>query len=425
MTAKPPLQVGDIAIGKFAAATTVKSSQRELGSKLVGTLLEPHPLLVLAVDPQKQTATVMLLGSDREGNSLTATGFTPQEQKLAKLDKPSVFKPHSLSVMPLDHLDAKGGRVTEATLGRIHTHLERAIRDKTLTMTHLARDGEIATYDFVRGKVGQVILESPTKTASALKTAHVAETALHTEAVVQKGAGLAELGRDVVALAKKEVTHVAGGPVGDAWAVGDASMALVGLIDKHTGHALTEGPLGKAVAYVGEHSGAFHAVYALDQMTEPYRDRFHHTVDPYIDRASALAEAVANKTGLTAAAHHVDHLASRAEDWTAQQLDKVQQLYHDTLHSAGLNVPPLSRDEAKALAHELGQVKPGEALAVDRTGSLTLVPAGAAVPQHGTLLLDAHAFKEQAGLTGPGHGQAAPAPPAPAAHTAHVGELSR
>jgi hypothetical protein len=163
------LKAGDIALGRFAAAQFVDTHHRETGTKIVGKVLPAHPLLVLDVDKHKREATVMLLGTEKEGNGVSQLGFNKKEQELAKLERQTVFKPHSLSVMPLEKLyPNQGGHVSEETMARVTKELSRTIQDKTVTVTHLGRDGAVSMYDMARQRPGRVIMEAPPRGTATL-----------------------------------------------------------------------------------------------------------------------------------------------------------------------------------------------------------------------------------------------------------------
>jgi hypothetical protein len=446
------LKTGDIALGRFAAAQFVDSKHREIGTRIVGAVLPAHPLLVLDVDKQKREATVMLLGTEKDGNAATQLGFTKKEQELAKLERQTVFKPHNLSVMPLDKLyPNQGGHVSEDTLARVHKELARTIQDKTVTVTHLARDGTVSLYDMARERPGRVIMEAPARTAyneahrpttqvyraeptprpeaqpageehlsrpeklpPRAETAGMQSAARATETVardanaVRRTSEVAEVALDVAKFAAKEgVKALAGGPIGDVMAVADASMAAFSFVDNHTGHAISQGPIGRGVEYVGEHTGAFKAAHEVSEKVQPYVDQAHRIADPVIDRVTHAAEVAADKTGLTAVANHAEQIAARAGavagDWSAQQIASVQKGFSDITRAAGFDTPPLTHEEAKAVAHGVANAQPGEAVALHHSGSMELLSANVNhVPaQPGTLILDAQAFKEHMGLSTP------------------------
>jgi hypothetical protein len=424
------LKTGDIALGRFAAVHMVDSKHREIGTRVVGTVLPAHPLLVLDVDKQKREATVMLLGSEKQGNAASQLGFTKKEQELAKLERQTVFKPHELSVMPLDKLyPNQGGHVSEDTMARIHKELARTIQDKTVTVTHLARDGTVSLYDMARERPGKVIMEAPAHNAgyqsahrprymderaepvtprSAAPAAHTVETVAHEAASVRRTSEIAEVAMDVAKFAAREgVKVIGGGPIGDAMAAVDLSMAAFSFVDNHTGHAISQGPIGRGVEYVGEHTGAFKAAHEVAEKVQPYVDQAHRIVDPVLDRVTHEAGVVADKTGLTAVANRAEHLAERAGtaavDWSAQQIANVQKGFSDITRAAGFDTPPLTHEEAKVVAHGVASAQPGEAVALHHSGSMELLSANANhVPaQPGTLILDAQAFKEQMGLSTP------------------------
>lgn len=473
------LKTGDIALGRFAGTKMVTSTHREIGNRIVGAVLPAHPLLVLDVDKQKREATVMLLGTEREGNAATQLGFNKKEQELAKLERQTVFKPQHVSVMPLEKLyPNQGGHVSEETMQRVHKEMSRAVRDKTITITHLARDGTVSLYDVARERPGRVIMEAPPRgTANVYEggrsrpptQVYRAESAARDTSVVREEefarperlkpraessfvkaestAGRAaetvareatsarrveevvEVARDVGRFVAKEgVKALGGGPIGDAMAAADVAMAGFGFIDKHTGYAISQGPIGKSVEYVGEHTGAFKAAHVVAEKAQPYIDQAHRIADPVVDRVSNTAGMIADKTGLTAATHHVEHAAGVAAgaalDWSAQQIAHVQKGFSELTRAAGFDTPPLTHEEARAVAHGMANAKPGEAVALHHSGSMELLSANANhVPaQPGTLILDAQSFKEQMGLSVPTRNVvqvAQVAPPAPGREMMH------
>jgi hypothetical protein len=426
----------------------------------------------MEVDHRKREATVMLLGTEKEGNSASQLAFNKKEQELAKLERQTIFKPHSLSVMPLDKLyPNQGGHVSEATMQRVHTELARAVQDKTVSVTHLARDGTVSMYDMARQRPGHVILEAPPRNAAyeagarptrppvqvyraessssptttvreeplsrpervAPRTESVAErsatatraveTTTHEASTVRRSAEVAETALEVARFAAKEGTKMlVGGPVGDAMAMADLSMAGFAFIDNHTGHAISQGPIGQGVKYLGEQTGAFKAIHEVAEKVQPYVDQAHRVMDPIVDRATAVAQSVADRTGVTAALNFADQNLGRAADWSSQQIANVQKGFADAARSAGFDAAPLTHDEARAVAAGLGAAKPGEAVALHPNGSMELLSANSKhAAQPGVLILDAQAFKEQMGLTHPSRetatqvAQVSPAPPAPPA----------
>lgn len=447
------LKAGDIALGRFAAAQFVDTHHRETGTKIVGKVLPAHPLLVLDVDKNKREATVMLLGTEKEGNGVSQLGFNKKEQELAKLERQTVFKPHSISVMPLNKLyPNQGGHISEETMARVTKELSRTIQDKTVMVTHLGRDGAVSMYDMARQRPGRVIMEAPprgnvyeggrpypptqvyraeptsretttvreeeftrperlkpqaasTVARTETSAARAAGTVAHEASTARRVEEAVEVAKDVARFAAREgVKVIGGGPIGDAMAIGDVAMAGFGFIDKHTGHAISQGPIGKGVEYVGEHTGAFKAAHEVAEKAQPYIDQAHRIADPVIERVTNTAGMIADKTGLTAATNHVEHAAgvaaSVAFDWSAQQIAHVQKGFSELTRAAGFDTPPLTHEEARAVAQGMASAKPGEAVALHHSGSMELLSANANhVPtQPGTLVLDAQAFKEQMGL---------------------------
>ena len=450
------LKTGDIALGRFAAAKFVDSKHREIGTRIVGTVLPAHPLLVLDVDKQKREATVMLLGTEKEGNAASQLGFNKKEQELANLERQTVFKPHQLSVMPLDKLYPNEGHVSEATMARVHKELSRTIQDKTVMVTHLARDGTVSMYDMARERPGRVIMEAPvrdaayegnrprpttqvyraesttrpetrptaeeqlsrpekltaraetTATHSATSAARATETVAHEAVALRRTSEAAEIALDVAKFAAKEgVKAFGGGPVGDVMAVADLSMAAFSFVDNHTGHAISQGPIGKGYEYLGEHTGAFKAAHEVSEKVQPYVDQAHRIADPVIERVTHAAGVVADKTGVTAAANSAAHLAetgaSAAVDWSAHQIANVQKSFTEVTRAAGFDSAPLTHEEAKAVASGMVAAKSGDAVALHSNGSMELLAAGTRhVPtQPGTVIMDAQAFKEHMGLAQP------------------------
>jgi hypothetical protein len=182
------------------------------------------------------------------------------------------------------------------------------------------------------------------------------------------------------------------------------------------------------VEYVGEHTGAFKAAHEVAEKAQPYIDQAHRIADPVIERVTNTAGMIADKTGLTAATNHVEHAAgvaaTAAFDWSAQQIAHVQKGFSELTRAAGFDTPPLTHEEARAVAQGMASAKPGEAVALHHSGSMELLSANANhVPtQPGTLVLDAQAFKEQMGLSAPTRDivqVAQVAPPAPSREMMH------
>lgn len=390
------LKKGDIAINHFPVLDMPK-----YGPPTKAQQLGAHPVVVLGVDHEKKEAMVVLLGSEKEGNGSSQMGLSAQDQKMAKLDRPSIYKPQQVAMVPLNKLDPTEGHLPAATMNRIEQSVARAAHGGA-RMAHLHRDGSITEHGNEK-----ILMESPwakpTKASSSVVAevaptkAHVAESVAKDARLLHKGSEAAEIGHELLRIGQRNLTKLSGGLAGDVQAAFDISKSVTTLVDNHTGNLLTKGAVGQAVAYAGEHSGAFEAIYKLEQASEPYIAKAHTVMDPYLEKASQALAYVGEKTGVTAVIDRVEELSSKGVDWSSTQISHIQKAYNEVMVSGGFQVDGLSIGESAQLLSELKRIQPGDSLTIDRNGSVELHPAGQS-PGVGKdkILLDAQAFKDKA-----------------------------
>jgi len=245
-------------------------------------------------------------------------------------------------------------------------------------------------------------------------------------------------------IAESAVMRTAAGPVPNAI---QGVAAAAGFFDNASGHALSKGPLGDAIAFAGEKSGAFHAVMKAEEALSPVLARAGAAISEAAEKSGVTAFVAEQVATQTAAAQRfaqetgLDKVLATAENLAATGKDKLETLIRDNVHGpdnparmvaemtgaagakapeasdivsqvqrqlnsgmqeAGLPPVNLNSTEAAALAKELTAVKPGDQLVVEKGGTVYLTlggngERGADVPKTATVL-DADALRQNSGI---------------------------
>jgi hypothetical protein len=224
-------------------------------------------------------------------------------------------------------------------------------------------------------------------------------------------------------------------------------MAAAAFFDNASGRALSASPFGKAVAYIGEESGAFNAAMKVQNAVEPLLVKAGNAlseaaqksgvtafVGEQLAKQAALVERLQKATGLDTVLKTVEALATTGKDRLetairnnvhgpdnplrqgyatttanvpdkASQQDAVRQVQVQMdkgMHEAGNSTFKLTAAEGAVLAKELAKVRPGDQLIVEKVGDiyLSLAQPGqkpADAPKS-AVVFDADALRENAGI---------------------------
>lgn len=224
-------------------------------------------------------------------------------------------------------------------------------------------------------------------------------------------------------------------------------MAATVFFDNASGHALSAGPLGQAIGYLGDKSGAFAVTMKAQELLEPLMDKASKTVAELAEKSGVTAvlsdqlakqasnvESLLKSTGL-------DTVLKSAEQFVTTGKGQLETLISDNVHGpdnpahktaegvpvkspervgahapaeqvhlnlskgmqeAGNGTFKLTAAESAHLAKELRHVRPGDLLVVEKSGEmyLSVVTPGQKQPSTSpnAVLFDADALRENSGI---------------------------